>query len=271
MSLMAGKYFRVFWAEWKKIKEYKLDFFLALVRIPIHVLLLLLVWTTVFEKTESTALAGMTFPAFAMYIVLARLMSHCQRPWELYEFMLDYIRTGKIALYLARPLYFSIFFFSRAIAASVFQLIVVLVVVIAGSILRLLGMNFFFPHSSYFLLFVLSFFLAIVLGVCIYYCISLAMLWVGDVWSVWHIWDGVQVLFSGEVIPLTISAGFYTIASFLPFKHLVFTPVFIYLEKFSIGEALAQIGIQCAWIMFFAVLAHIILLRGLKKLDVQGG
>lgn len=80
-----------------------------------------------------------------------------------------------------------------------------------------------------------------------------------------------MLLFSGEVIPVTITPGFYAVATVLPFRHMVFTPVIIYLERVSIAEAFVQMSVQLAWILAFAWLANVILRKGLRKTDVQGG
>ena len=271
MNLTAAKYFKILEIEWELLKEYKLEFILKLLRIPIHVAILVLVWLTVFEKSGATILAGMTLPFFITYIIVARLIAYCHKPWDIYDILFDYIHTGKIALFLTKPVRFSFFFFCKAMADSFFSFITIVLLLVAGNILTFFGIPYTFPNITYFLLFLTSFLLALVLGFTIYYSIALTMFWVGDVWSVWGTIDGIQAIFSGEIIPLTISTLFYTLSLALPFRHLVFTPVFIYLQQFTIREALVHITIQLGWILAFAIIASIILKKGLSKTDSQGG
>jgi len=257
--------------EFRKLHEYKFDFAVSLLRIPIHVLLLILVWVTVFDISQVDQMAGMPVSVFVMYIIVARLVSYCQKPWDVYDLLFEYIRKGTVSLFLVRPVRFSLLFFFRVMSSAFFQLAIVYVVLAMGNLARLAGLQYHFPSLLYFGLFMVSTIMAVVLGFVMYYCISLAMFWVGDVWSVWGIWDGIVLLFSGEVIPITITPGFYAVASVLPFRHLVFTPVFIFLERVSITEALVQMSVQLGWILAFAWLANVILRKGLRKTAVQGG
>ncbi len=272
MNLTVDKYLQLVNIEWKKTTEYKFEFFLRLCKVPVYVFLLVLVWLTIFEKSNASTIAGMNVQMFVMYIIVARLITYCShKQWEVHELLLEYVRTGRISLLLARPVRFSLLFFLKSMTGGFFQLVIVLGILLAGNMARYAGFEYFFPNILHFLLFAISFSLAMVISFLVYYSISLLIFWFGDVWSVWGIMNGIESLFTGEIIPLTITPTLYAIASLLPFKYMVFTPVFIYLEKFSIAEALQQIGIQILWVMFFAVLAAWVLKAGLRKTDIQGG
>lgn len=272
MSHSVAKYLSALRIELMKTIEYKFEFILRLLRIPIYVFLLVIVWLTIFEKSNALEIAGMNAQMFVMYIIVARLITYCcHRQWEIHTILLDYVRTGKISLFLSKPLRFSPWFFFQSMSQGFFQFIVVLFVLAAGMLARYFGFEYFFPTATYFLLFIISTCLAMLLAFLIYYTLSLLIFWFGDVWSIWGVVEGTMILLTGEIIPLTVTPWFYFITSLLPFKHIVFTPVFIYLEKFSITEVLQQMGIQLLWIFVFILLAGWILKAGLKKTDIQGG
>jgi len=271
MSHLAVKHSRFVINELNKLREYKLNFFLSLVRIPIHVGILVLVWTTLFALGKTPTIAGMDVVTFILYIVVARLCAYCNNPWTVYEAISDHIKTGRIALYLTKPVRFPILLFAQTTTQSYLSVVIVIMVLLGANVLRLFDVAYAFPAISYFILFSLSLALAVLLGYMMAYTILLGTFWFDDMWSVWGIWDGIMGLFSGEIIPLTITPWFYTLASVLPFKHLVFTPVFIFLERVTIHNALWGIFQQLLWIGFFTLISWYLLQKGLARMDSQGG
>ena len=79
-------------------------------------------------------------------------------------------------------------------------------------------------------------------------------------------------LLSGSFIPLWFFPPWaFDIAGLLPFQAMYHTPLSILIGKIEGGEALRAIAVQAVWIAGFALLAHVIWRRGVRKLVVHGG
>ena len=77
---------------------------------------------------------------------------------------------------------------------------------------------------------------------------------------------------TGQLIPISLFPEiFQRVFEFLPFSSMVYTPVMIYLGKYT-GEELAfALGRQMFWVVFLYALGSIIWKRVTKRLVVLGG
>ncbi len=269
---MADKYVSVFNTRFKRDKEYKLDWIGHFIKMPVQSGILAAVWIAIFTATGSSTIAGFALPVFLIYIISAQLIINSLHDWGVYEDQEELIVYGGFANVLVRPLKYFWYSFAKSIQMFardyLFSSATILFVTYLGS---RLSSQIVFPSITQIALFALAFAIGMVLAYLIYYCISLAMFWVGDVWSVWGGVESIEALLSGAVVPLTIHPAFNAAASFLPFKHLVSTPLLTYLGEYDVGQALVQLGYAALWIIGIYLLSAIILKAGLKKTDVQGG
>lgn len=269
---MVAKYLKMGLTEFKKIYEYKLDIIGKILKIPIGIIILIIIWQEIFSATNSQTIAGLDKREFFTYIIIARFISAVKEWWNVYEATQKYIVQGGLTNILSRPLKTAFVIFSKFYPHYIIEGTIMIASFFALSILsQYFGMQFFFPEMAYLILFVASLALALIGAFIFYYMISLLMFWVGDVWSLYGIFDGIEFFFSGGIIPLTITSQLNKIAYFLPFRHFVFTPSFIYLQKFAIIESIMQIGMQLGWIIILSLIAKFIYSKGLKKFDSQGG
>ena len=57
----------------------------------------------------------------------------------------------------------------------------------------------------------------------------------------------------------------------LPFSSLCYTPVMIYMGKYSGGEIALRLAVQFGWIIVFYLISKLILSTALRHVSVQGG
>ena len=269
---MVGKYLSVFKTKLKLDREYKLDLIGHFIKMPVQAGILAAVWIAIFNATGSSTIAGFTLPTFLIYIISAQLMISSFHDWAVYENQEELIVYGGFVNILVRPMNYLWYSFAQSIQIffrdCLFSSATILLVTFIGS---KMSKEILFPSVMQIGLFLFAFALGLILAYLIYYNICLAMFWVGDVWSVWAGVESIEALLSGAVVPLTINSTFNAIASFLPFKYLISTPLMTYLGKYTIVESLTQLGYSILWIFGLALLSRLILKAGLKKTDVQGG
>jgi ABC-2 type transport system permease protein len=80
------------------------------------------------------------------------------------------------------------------------------------------------------------------------------------------------ILFSGMLIPLAFfPAGLRTLAEWLPFQGIVYTPVMIYLGQIQGQALLPALVVQVGWVALLWIGARLFWSRAVRALDVQGG
>jgi len=268
-----AKYWTTFLLEFKNIHEFKINFYGHLIRIPVHVFITVAIWSIIFKVTGAQSLAGMEFAQFIVYIVMARLIAMTILGWDLVFHFDNYVVEGNLTQYLVRPINFLWWTFSLLIPKAI---LIVVMGIVAYVLLTFILPSFgivtqFYPSLPYLGLFFVSLVMAVFLCFLFYYFVTQLSFWIG---KMWYLMSGVytmQSLLSGELIPLTIHPVFHTVASFLPFKYIVFSPLFIFLEKYTLQEALVQMGIQFGWIVFFVIVCQVVYKKGLKRFESFGG
>ena len=84
--------------------------------------------------------------------------------------------------------------------------------------------------------------------------------------------DALLSFVTGQLIPLSFFPGIaQKVFDFLPFSSMVYSPVMIYLDKYSYSELVFVLLRQVVWIVILYVLGSFIWKRVTKRLIVLGG
>jgi ABC-2 type transport system permease protein len=79
-------------------------------------------------------------------------------------------------------------------------------------------------------------------------------------------------LLSGLLLPITFfPARIQTIMAWLPFEHIAYTPLQIYLGKLNAHDALVMILREWLWVFALLWLAEAWWNRAVRKITIQGG
>lgn len=266
---MVVKYCRIGLTEFARLREYKLEFFGEYARIPIQIGLLYVLWSIIFSLSGQSSLGGLEFEQFVFYIGLAAFISSAMPAMDVSEKISSFIQTGNIVMILSRPVHFVPFFFAREAADFVTRGLFALVVF--GSAGAIFG--WYMPSS---ILTILLFAVSLILGMALQYFVTLSTallsFFIQYTWGIRIFNRTLNSFFSGELIPLTMFPPWLnTIAAFLPFKYVLFVPLFVYLEKYTLAETLYVMLLQIVFIVLFCFICLYVYGKGLKRTDSQGG
>lgn len=271
MNLRAVKYWQVFVTEVKTLSEYNAEFFLKLIRQPMKIILLIVFWKVVFELTGKEMIAGLSQGEFITYILVASTIAFSFHPWTIAMMLDEQVKRGTLSMLLTKPISHRAFVMTKSLIDPVVDLLLPLPFLLLVVSFGWFGVQYVVPSLPFMALSVLSFILASYIALLTYYVVAMMIFWVGDLWTIVGTLEGMQVLLAGQAIPLTISPILHTIANFTPFPSMIFIPSFIFIEKFTIAEALQSMGVQFAWIVGLTLLGAWLWKQGLKKFDAQGG
>ena len=218
---------------------------------------------------SSTAVQPMSWPEIVTYIWLgqAMLLVALLRPdGDIRE----QIRSGTVAYELVRPLDLYTLWYTRAIALRTSPLLLraVPMFIMAGLFFGLAAPAS--PTSA--CLWILSTIAAILLSSAIGLLADISLLWTVSGEGIARILPILAFLLSGIEVPLPLWPDWLQpVLNFLPFRGLADVPFRIYMAHMAPREALAAIAQQCAWVGIFVVTGRILLVRGARRLVVQGG
>lgn len=261
------KYFWAFKLSFSNQLAYRVNFLLGRLRSIIVLLILYYLWTTLTAYTGR--FAGYTREELMTYVfgvVMLRAFVFGSQSRRIAQ----EINDGGFTAYLVKPINHFVFFYFRELAERlllIFSSVIEITIVSA-----LLSVHFFVQTDGIALISVLGAILgAHFLYYVLSYAVSLIAFWSREAMGPRFMFEWLLEFASGAYFPLTIvSAFFFGILQLLPFTHLIFTPLTIYLEKIAPAKIPALIGMQMLWILIVGIVATLVWKRGLRRYSGEG-
>lgn len=224
---------------------FRLRYYTGVFTYLINVTVYYFIWRAIFQVDPH--FAGFTFPEITTYVTVGwiiRSMYFNNIDTEMAEDILD----GKITMTMIKPVSVQLSYVARSAGESVFRLCMlsaptavvlalifpvvppadaahfaVFLVSLAGSVMLVAALNF-------------------IVGSCAVRLTSILGLLRAKFWA--------QDLLSGVLVPVSLfPTPLREISRLLPFEHIGFTPLMIYLGKISWREAGAALAIEAFWIL----------------------
>ena len=249
------------------ILAFRLRYFTGIITYFLNVTVYYFIWTAVFRS--SAHLAGYTLAQMITYVSVGWIIRSFY--WNTIDQEMAYeVIEGKIAMDFIKPVSIEWMWISRAMGESAFRLILLTLptAVVVALIFPVQG-----PASgenfSLFLLGVLgSFFLMgainFMIGTCAIPLKSILALIRAKYWLI--------ELLSGLLIPINFfPRSLQTIMAWLPFEHIAYTPLQIYLGKLNGAQAVRLLAVQWFWVIVLLGLANLWWNRAARKITIHGG
>ena len=180
------------------------------------------------------------------------------------------IKTGQVATDLARPFDYFGFWLGHDVGRAVYHLLFRGVpIYLAGMILFGVGA----PTSPLvWLAFVVSLFLAELVGFAFRFLLNLTAFWLLDVRGVGMVATIFTSFFSGMLLPIAFFPDWLrVISAWLPFQGMIYLPTSVFLGKLEGVNLLVALGQQVGWFTGLAVAGRALLGLATRRLDIQGG
>lgn len=213
--------------------------------------------------------AGYSWEDMRTYVVLAYGINALVG-WRIGSMMMSTIRTGGIAVDMVRPLDYCGSQLARSAGHAVVEGILGMAITL-GVGLVFLGIRP--PHSAGEAgLFTVSLLLGFLIKSLLVFCLSLIMFWTTNGFGVMLAQEAVVQVLSGALVPIALMPdALRVVASVLPMRGIVATPVNIYLGHTTGVEAAQQLGLQVLWVVVLAVIASIAWRQAFRRVEIQGG
>ncbi len=255
------------------ILAFRLRYYTGIITYLINVTVYYFIWRAVYGSPATPAvggrIAGFDLPQMLTYVSVGWIIRSFY--WNTIDQEMAYeVIEGKIAMELIRPVSVQWMWLSRAVGESTFRLVMLTAptaVIVAALFPVHLPASAL--HFALFFLAVLGSFLLMgainfMIGTCAIPLKSILALIRAKFWLI--------ELLSGLLIPISFfPKPLPVISAWLPFEHIAYTPLQIYLGKLSPAEAAVRLATQWVWVALLLWLGHLWWERATRKITIHGG
>jgi ABC-2 type transport system permease protein len=249
------------------ILAFRLRYFTGIITYFLNVTVYYFIWTAVYSGGHP--IAGYSLAQMITYVSVGWMIRSFY--WNTIDQEMAYeVIEGKIAMDLIKPVSVQWMWIFRAMGESAFRLglltlptavVVALVFPVQGPASRGDFILFLIAVlGSFFLMGAINF----MIGTCAIPLKSILALIRAKYWLI--------ELLSGLLIPMAFfPEQIQKVLAWLPFEHIAYTPLQIYLGKLDRSQALRALATEWFWVAVLLVLAHLWWNRSLRDITIHGG
>jgi ABC-2 type transport system permease protein len=180
------------------------------------------------------------------------------------------VRTGDIAVDLARPVDLQLSWLAADLGRALFMLVPRgAPPLIVGAIFFDIGVS---SHAGALLLAPASVALAVSVSFCCRFLVNLAAFWLLDLRGVLTLYMVASNVLAGLIVPVHWFPGWMrALAAVTPFPSMLQAPVDVISGRVEGIDALRAVAVQGIWLAATLLLGQVALRRALRRLVVQGG
>lgn len=269
--LILGRY-RTYWAvlraQLMAASHFRANVLAWVLYSPLQLGIIFLLWSIVYQSTDSVG--GFTFKGMMLYYLIVYFLRRIVQPVQTTNYdVWNEINTGRLDVYLARPLSFGVFFFFRSLGVPVIEMIIgvpffVIFCFVFG--LQIQG------HPVVLVAFVASVLAGYLIMYLIQFLIGSMTFWIERIFGLRDMIFSVFMLFSGQLIPISaLPAPIAKISAYLPFQGIYYIPAQILGQADGWAQAQSFMVQQLVWVVVLWVLAAAVWTRGVARYASQGG
>ncbi len=249
------------------ILAFRLRYFTGIFTYLINVTVYYYIWNAVFQS--SGVIAGYDLPQMLTYVAVGWILRSFY--WNTVDQEMSYeVLEGKIAMELIHPLSVQGMWLARAVGESTFRLFLltaptaVLVALLFPVRGPASGVHFVLFSAAALGSFALMGAVNFLIGTCAIHLTSILALIRAKFW--------LMELLSGVLVPMTFfPAGARAVFAWLPFEHIAFTPLQIYLGKLTPQQSAAVLLAQWAWAGALLWLGAVWWRVSIRRITIHGG
>ena len=251
---------------------YKMNFICFFIGEIFYCFVMYFIWKAVFESSGSGTFMSFSMTDMVVYLFLSNITMFFTDTDSTYAIG-EEIKDGSIVMRLIKPIQVDLSYLfyelgnKSLVMSTVFFPVIIGVEIykynVAGHIAFDIG-KFLLFMISIILSYLLAFYLNLVFGYMAFFLMNL--------WGLNILKGSIIKFFSGAIIPLAFFPEIITkIFSLMPFASLSYTPVMIYMGKYTGETLLGALGLQIFWLIAFFFISKMVWKWAQKRILVQGG
>jgi ABC-2 type transport system permease protein len=246
---------------------FRLRYYTGIITYFINVTVYYFIWQAIFAAAPG--LGGLNFPQMVTYVAVGwiiRSMYFNNIDAEIASDVLE----GKIVMAMIKPASIQSSMVARVAGEALFRL---LMLSIPSCIVIALVFPLQAPASpGHFMLFCVSVAGSVLLVAYLNFAVGCLALRLKSILGLLRAKFWMQDLLSGVLVPLSMfPAPLRDASRWLPFEHIGYTPMMIYLGRLSLVDSLLALALQSGWILLLALFGRWFWEFMSRKVTVHGG
>ncbi len=258
--------------ELKRNLAYKGAFYLFIVCDLMEVFISYYLWMAIYQSSGKGTLGGLSKNEMVVYVIMVFITSTIIMQSISRTVSRDVVK-GNIAMTLIKPVDYRISLISGQVGNLIYHFIVPsLFVWIFLEVYKVtvLGEPLVSPGRA--ALYLISICLSFLIYVLFDFCFGMVAFFTTYIFGLSMAKEVLLSFLTGRLIPISFfPEAFRKVFEYLPFESMVYSPVMIYLGKYSVRETLFVIGRQAAWVIILYLLGSFIWKKVTNRLIVLGG
>lgn len=258
--------------QFKKNLAYKGSFYLFIICSIFGPFISYYLWMAIYGSSQTGVLGGLTQAQMVVYVFMTYITSELVMIGISGEIS-DGVTDGSVVMTLIKPIDYRMSLIFKALGEMSYRFLAPVIFVWIGlEIYKVSVLGMGLTPLKDVLLYVLSLGMSFFIYVLFDYCFGMVAFVTTYMFGMNMAKDALLRFLSGQLIPISFfPAVLQKVFDFLPFSSMVYTPVMIYLGKYSGTELAFVLGRQFFWMFFLYALGSYLWGRITKRLIVLGG
>lgn len=229
-------------------------------------------WMAVYGSAETGVLGGMTRNEMVVYVFMAYVTGSMVNI-SISKTVSDDIVKGTVSMNLIKPIDYRMSLIARAVGDMVYQFLLPGIFIWIGLEIyrvQVLGEQIVSITT------ILWYFISVVMSFLIYvlfdFCFGMIAFFTTYIFGMTMAKNAILSFLTGQLIPLSFfPEGVQKVFDFLPFSSMIYTPVMIYLGKYTGSELVFVLLRQAVWVLILYAAGSLIWRKVTTRLVVLGG
>lgn len=229
-------------------------------------------WMAVYGSSENATLGGLTQNEMIIYIFMVYVTSSMTMI-KISDWVSDDVVKGTVAMQLIKPIDYRLSLIAKAVGVMIYRFLAPGVFVWIGlELYKVFVLKMELISLQNFLFYILSCMMSFLISVLFDFCFGMVAFFTTYIFGMLMAKEAILSFLCGQLIPLSFfPEGVQRVFDFLPFSSMVYTPVMIYLGKYT-GMDLAIVLLkQALWVVILYAFGSLIWKQVTKRLVVLGG
>lgn len=229
-------------------------------------------WMAIYGSAGGARLGGLTQNEMIVYVFMSYIASSLVMISISKTVSKDVVK-GNVAMNLIKPIDYRLSLIAEAFGTAVYHLVLpCLPVWVILEIYKVTVLHMSVVQIRNLLLFLVSVCFSFLIYVLFDFCFGMIAFFTTYIFGLQLAKNAFLSFLTGQLIPLSFfPEAVQRIFDFLPFSSMVYTPVMIYLGKYSGAELGWMLGRQAVWVLLLYLLGSLIWRQVTKRLIVLGG
>lgn len=229
-------------------------------------------WMAVYGSADSGVLGGLSRNEMVTYVFMA-YVTGCTVNISIAKTVSEDIIKGTVSMNLIKPIDYRMSLIARAAGDMAYRFLIPGVIVWIGlEIYRVWVFGERVADAVTIFFYLLSVLMSFLIYVLFDFCFGMIAFFTTYIFGLTIAKNAVLSFLTGQLIPLSFfPVGTQRLFDLLPFSSMIYTPVMIYLEKYSESELVYVLLRQAAWVIALYIFGTLIWRKAVEKLVVLGG